>query len=80
MLEYGVDDDLAYKSDNYCESGTPVNLATYYLGNFEKVLRSGGKKGALTEYRYYIGNNMFIQRSDGTTANMVFIKIIKGLL
>jgi len=65
-MKYGVSRELYYKQDSYQENGTNVTYKTTYLGNYEKVERSGGK-GSLTEHKYYVGDIIVTQRSNSST-------------
>jgi RHS repeat-associated protein len=63
-MQYGPERELIYKSDSYIENGKSVTYQTSYLGNYEKVYRTGGA-GTLTEHKFYIGDIVFTQRSNG---------------
>jgi RHS repeat-associated protein len=65
-MQYGPERELVYKSDSYIENGKNVTYQTTYLGNYEKVYRTGGT-GTLTEHKFYIGDIVFTQRSNGSS-------------
>ena len=65
-LSYGTERELYYKTETKTESGKTNTYATTYLGDVERVVRSG-QSGSLTEYKYYVGGDVVVtQRSNGS--------------
>jgi RHS repeat-associated protein len=69
-MRYGADRELYYKDDRYVENGKSVRYQRYYIGAYEKVVRSGGN-GNMTEYKYNIGNAVLTYRSGSSTTSFV---------
>ncbi|MFB2760854.1 RHS repeat domain-containing protein [Shewanella xiamenensis] len=76
-MQYGPERELVYKSDSYIENGKNVTYQTTYLGNYEKVYRTGGA-GTLTEHKFYIGDIIFTQRSNGANDTFYLHKDHQG--
>lgn len=76
-MQYGPERELVYKSDSYIENGKNVTYQTTYLGNYEKVYRTGGA-GTLTEHKFYIGDIIFTQRSNGSNDTFYLHKDHQG--
>ena len=74
---YGVDRELYYKEDSYLEGSKSVTYKTTYVGNYEKVVRSGGN-GALTEHKYYIGDVVVTNRSNSSSDTFYLHKDHQG--
>ncbi|GAA0856631.1 hypothetical protein GCM10009114_19350 [Aliiglaciecola litoralis] len=69
-MKYGVDRELYYKDDNSVENGSNVRYRRYYIGAYEKVVRTGGN-GNMTEHKYNIGNAILTYRSGSNTISFV---------
>ena len=69
-MKYGVDRELYYKDDNYIENGKNVRYRRYYMGAYEKVVRTGGN-GNMTEHKYNIGNALLTYRAGSNTTSFV---------
>lgn len=65
-MKYGVDRQLYYKESTLIENGKSTTYKQTYVGNYEKLVRSGGE-GALTEHKYYVGNILVTQRTGEKT-------------
>ncbi|WP_229706748.1 RHS repeat-associated core domain-containing protein, partial [Shewanella inventionis] len=76
-MKYGPERELIYKSDTYVENGKNVTYQTTYLGNYEKVYRTGGA-GTLTEHKFYVGDIVFTQRSNGSSDTFYLHKDHQG--
>jgi RHS repeat-associated protein len=76
-MQYGPERELIFKSDTYIENGKSVTYQTSYLGNYEKVNRIGGA-GALTEHKFYMGDIIFTQRSNGSSDTFYLHKDHQG--
>jgi RHS repeat-associated protein len=76
-MKYGPERELIFKTDTYVENGKNVTYQTTYLGNYEKVYRTGGA-GTLTEHKFYIGDIVFTQRSNGSTDTFYLHKDHQG--
>jgi RHS repeat-associated protein len=76
-MQYGPERELIYKSDSFVENGKSVTYQTTYLGNYEKVYRTGGA-GTLTEHKFYIGDIIFTQRSNGSNDTFYLHKDHQG--
>ncbi len=65
-MSYGTERELYSKTETKTEGSKTNTYATTYLGDFERVVRSG-QSGSLTEYKYYVGGDVVItQRSNGS--------------
>ena len=65
-MSYGTERELYSKTETKTEGNKTNTYATTYLGDFERVVRSG-QSGSLTEYKYYVGGDVVItQRSNGS--------------
>lgn len=69
-MKYGVDRDLYYKKDSYIEAGKSVSYERFYIGAYEKVVRTGGK-GNLTEHKYNIAGATITYRNGSRTTSFV---------
>ena len=69
-MKYGPERELIFKTDTYVENGKNVTYQTTYLGNYEKVYRTGGA-GTLTEHKFYVGDIVYTQRSNGSSDTFV---------
>jgi RHS repeat-associated protein len=69
-MKYGVDRDLYYKVDNTVENGSSVSYKRYYIGAYEKVVRTGGN-GNMTEHKYNIGNAVLTYRDGSNTTSFI---------
>jgi RHS repeat-associated protein len=69
-MSYGVDRELYYKDDTTIENGASVRYRRYYIGAYEKVVRTGGN-GNMTEHKYNIGNAVLTYRSGSNTKSFV---------
>jgi len=69
-MRYGVDKELYYKDDKYVESGKSVRYQRYYIGAYEKVVRTGGN-GNMTEHKYNIGNAVLTYRAGSNTTSFI---------
>lgn len=76
-MQYGPERELIYKSDSFVENGKSVTYQTTYLGNYEKVYRTGGA-GTLTEHKFYIGDIVYTQRSNGSNDTFYLHKDHQG--
>ena len=76
-MQYGPDRELVYKSDSLIENSKSVTYQTTYVGNYEKVYRTGGE-GTLTEHKYYVGDIVYTQRSNATTDTFYLHKDNQG--
>ncbi|WP_028764242.1 RHS repeat domain-containing protein [Shewanella colwelliana] len=77
-MYYGVDRELYFKTDSRVEQGKSTTYQTTYLGNYEKVVRSGGA-GALTEHKYYVGGDIVVtHRSNGSQSSYYLHKDHQG--
>ncbi|MCL1160144.1 RHS repeat-associated core domain-containing protein [Shewanella inventionis] len=76
-MKYGPERELIYKSDTYVENGKNVTYQTTYLGNYEKVYRTGGA-GTLTEHKFYVGDIVYTQRSNGSSDTFYLHKDHQG--
>ncbi len=65
-MHYGVNRELYLKTDCEYQNNKKTEITTTYVGDYEKVVRSGGE-GALTEHKYNLGNIVITQRSSGTS-------------
>lgn len=76
-MQYGPERELVFKSDSFAENGKSVTYQTTYLGNYEKVYRTGGA-GTLTEHKFYIGDIVYTQRSNGSSDTFYLHKDHQG--
>jgi RHS repeat-associated protein len=76
-MKYGPERELVSKSDSYVENGKSVTYQTTYLGNYEKVYRTGGV-GTLTEHKFYVGDIVYTQRSNGSSDTFYLHKDHQG--
>jgi RHS repeat-associated protein len=76
-MKYGPERELIFKTDTYVENGKNVTYQTTYLGNYEKVYRTGGA-GTLTEHKFYVGDIVYTQRSNGSTDTFYLHKDHQG--
>lgn len=61
------------------EDGVLAYYTTYYIdGAYEKVVRTGGGKAALTEQKLYVGNLVITKRSNNTTDSFYLHKDHQG--
>lgn len=61
------------------EDGVLANYTTYYVdGAYEKVVRTGGGKAALTEQKLYVGNLVITKRSNNTSDSFYLHKDHQG--
>lgn len=68
-MSYGVNRELYFKTDSRVEQGKSTTYKTTYLGNYEKVVRSGGM-GGLTQHKYYVGGDVVVtHRSNGSQSS-----------
>lgn len=49
-MSYGVDRELYCKDDTVVENGQSVRYQRYYIGAYEKIIRTGGQ-GNMTEHK-----------------------------
>ncbi|MET1256837.1 DUF4225 domain-containing protein [Aliikangiella maris] len=54
-FRYGSSRERYRRIDNVYEGSTAVTIETTYLGNYEKVVHTGGAKNGDVEHKYYIG-------------------------
>ncbi|WP_351019105.1 FG-GAP-like repeat-containing protein [Shewanella sp. AC91-MNA-CIBAN-0169] len=76
-MKYGPERELIFKTDTYVENGKNVTYQTTYLGNYEKVYRTGGA-GPLTEHKFYVGDIVYTQRSNGSSDTFYLHKDHQG--
>ncbi len=76
-MQYGPERELIYKSDSFVENSKNVTYQTTYLGNYEKVYRTGGA-GTMTEHKFYIGDIVYTQRSNGSNDTFYLHKDHQG--
>lgn len=56
------------------EDGVLAYYTTYYVdGAYEKVVRTGGGKAALTEQKLYVGNLVITKRSNNSTDSFLYL-------
>ncbi|WP_293634471.1 FG-GAP-like repeat-containing protein [Shewanella sp. CG12_big_fil_rev_8_21_14_0_65_47_15] len=56
------------------EDGVLAYYTTYYIdGAYEKVVRTGGGKAALTEQKLYVGNLVITKRSNNSTDSFLYL-------
>lgn len=65
-----MDRKLYYKDDTVIENGQSVRYQRYYIGAYEKIIRTGDQ-GNMTEHKYNIAGAMVIYHNGSRTTSYV---------
>jgi RHS repeat-associated protein len=71
-MSYGVDRELYYKDDTVIENGQTVRYQRYYIGSYEKVIRTGGQ-GNMTEHKYNIAGAVVTYHNGSRVTSFVHL-------
>ncbi|MBW3139629.1 VCBS repeat-containing protein [Ferrimonas balearica] len=78
-LHYDTNSNRYKKVEARQESGGLTNYTTHYVDSlYEKIVRTGGGQSNLTEHKYYVGNIIVVQRSNGTSEQFILHKDAQG--
>lgn len=73
-FKYDASKQRYERYDVKLEDGVLAYYTTYYVdGAYEKVVRTGGGKAALTEQKLYVGNLVITKRSNNSTDSFLYL-------